>query len=98
MLQCLSASLSCSICGIERENAMQKLCSICSQTAQFSMNVIVSTVGVSKRLQQSSSATLFCDSCIQKANDRQHSTALRKLVNNAYTKLKERLVERSVAH
>jgi len=77
---------------------MQKLCSICSQPAQFSINVIVSTVGVSKRLQQSSAAVHFCDSCIQKSTDRLHSTALRKLVNNAYTKLKERLIERSAAH
>lgn len=74
---------------------MQKLCSICSQTAQFSINVIVSTVGVSQRLQQSSSAVLFCDACIQKSSARLHSRTVQKVVNNAYTKLKERLCERS---
>ena len=76
---------------------MQRLCSICSQPAQFSINVIISTAGVRKRLQQSSAAVHFCDACIQKVHDRQHLTALRKLVNNAYTKLKERLIERSAA-
>jgi hypothetical protein len=70
---------------------MQKLCSNCSQPAQFSMNIIVSTVGVSKRLQQSSPAVLLCDACIQKSSDRLHSSALRKAVNNAYTKLERAL-------
>jgi hypothetical protein len=59
---------------------MQKLCSICSQPAHFSINVLVSTVGGSKRLQQSSPAALFCDACIQKSSDRSHSSTLRKLV------------------
>jgi len=76
---------------------MQKLCSMCSQTAQFSINVIVSTVGVSHRLQQSSSAVLFCDACIQKSSDRLHSRSVQKAVNNAYTTLKERLRERLTA-
>jgi hypothetical protein len=76
---------------------MQKLCSICSQPARFSMNVLVSSIGVSKRLQQSSPAALFCDACIQKSSDRLHSNTLRKLVNNTYTQLKMRLRERSTA-
>ena len=76
---------------------MLKLCSNCSQLAQFSLNAIVSTVGVSARLQKSSSAVLFCDSCLQKANDRLHSSALRKAVNSAYTTLISRLRERASA-
>ena len=76
---------------------MQKLCSNCSQPAQFSVVAIVSTVGVSKRLQQSSPAVLLCDACIQKSSDRLYSSILRKAVNNAYTELKERLRERTRA-
>jgi len=45
---------------------MLKLCSNCSQLAQFSLNAIVSTVGVSARLQKSSQAVLFCNDCLQK--------------------------------
>jgi hypothetical protein len=76
---------------------MQKSCSRCSKAAQYSINVIVSTLGISRRLQQSSPALLLCDACIQKENDRVHASALRKLVNNAYTTLKERFQERSIA-
>ena len=76
---------------------MQKICSICSQPAQFSVNAIISTVGVSKRQQQCSTAVLFCDACMQELSDRLHINVLRKLVNNAYTKLCERLRERSTA-
>ena len=74
---------------------MQKLCSNCSQPAGFSLVAIVSTVGVSARLQKSSTAVLFCDSCLQKFCDRLHSSTLRKAVNNAYTALNQRLRERT---
>jgi hypothetical protein len=73
---------------------MQKVCSVCSQPAEFSINVIVSTLGLRARLQQSSSAVLLCDACLQKSSDRMHSSALRKAVNDAYTKLKQRVIER----
>lgn len=76
---------------------MQKLCSDCSQPAQFSLVAIVSTVGVSTRLQKASPAVLFCDSCLHKACERLHSSALREAVNSAYTTLNERLRERSTA-
>ena len=74
---------------------MQKLCSVCSQSADFSINVLVSTVGVSKRLQETSRAMLFCDACLQKSSDRLYSNTLRKAVNNALTQLKTHLRERS---
>jgi len=76
---------------------MLKLCSNCSQLAQFSLNAIVSTVGVSARLQKSSQAVLFCNDCLQKLCDRLQSSALRKAVNNAYATLNGRLRERSTA-
>jgi hypothetical protein len=76
---------------------MLKVCSNCSRPAQFSLVAIISTLGVSERLQKSSPAVLFCDSCLQKFCDRLHSNALHKAVNNAYTTLKERLRMRSAA-
>jgi len=74
---------------------MQKLCSNCSQPAQFSLVAIISTVGVSSRLQKSSPAVLFCNSCLQKSCDRLRSSAMRKAVNSAYTTLNSRLKERA---
>ena len=73
---------------------MQKMCNSCSKPAQFSVVAIISTIGLSERVQKSSRAVLFCDSCLQKANDRLHSSALRKAVNSAYTTLISRLRER----
>src|SRR5215467_6302370 len=43
--------------------AMQKICRKCSGPAQFSVISVISTVGVSGRLQQSSPAVLFCNDC-----------------------------------
>lgn len=76
---------------------MQKLCSNCSQPAQSSLVAIISTVGVTARLQKSSPAVLFCDSCLQKSCDRLHSSAVRKAVNSAYTTINSRLRERTRA-
>ena len=76
---------------------MQKLCNNCSQPAQFSLVAIVSSVGVSGRLQKSSPAVLFCDDCLRKLSEHLHSSALRKAVNSAYTTLIQRLRERSAA-
>ena len=70
---------------------MQKLCSNCSQSAQFSVVAIVSTVGVSGRLQKSSPAVLLCDDCLRDLCEHLHSTGLRKAVNSAYTTLNQRL-------
>jgi len=44
---------------------MQKLCSNCSEPAQFSVVAIISSVGVSGRLQKSSPAVLLCDDCLR---------------------------------
>ena len=73
---------------------MQKLCSICSQPADFSLNVIASSVGVSKRLQATSRAMLFCNAC---AHDRSLSRALREAVNKLLTRVEQQLRERSTA-
>lgn len=74
---------------------MQKLCSVCSEPAQFSLVTIVSSVGVSGRLQKSSPAVLLCDDCLHDLSEHLHSDVLRKAVNSAYTALNERLRERS---
>ena len=76
---------------------MQKLCSNCSEPAQFSVVAIISSVGVSGRLQKSSPAVLLCDDCLRDLCEHLHSTGLRKAVNSAYTTLNERLRERSTA-
>jgi hypothetical protein len=73
---------------------MQKLCSICPEAAQFSINVIVSSVGVSNRLQATSRAMLFCNAC---AHDRLLSRALREAVNKLLTRVEQQLRERSTA-
>jgi hypothetical protein len=41
-----------------------KKCSNCSRPALFSLVAIISTLGITKRLQQSSPAVLFCDACL----------------------------------
>ena len=74
---------------------MQKLCSNCSEPAQFSVVAIISSVGVSGRLQKSSPAVLFCDDCLRKLSEHLHSSALRKAVNSAYTTLNQRFRERT---
>jgi hypothetical protein len=76
---------------------MQKLCSNCSGAAQFSVLGVVSTVGISGRLQQSSAAVLFCNDCLRELCVRLGSDALSDAVNNAYTTLHERLRDRSRA-
>jgi len=73
---------------------MQKLCSNCSQPAHFSVVAIISTVGVSKRVQKSSPAVLFCTDCLQELTERLCSDALCKAVNSAYTELKVVLSDR----
>jgi hypothetical protein len=73
---------------------MQKVCSNCLQPAECSIVVILSTVGVSPRLQKSSAAALFCYGCFEKLFDSLGSDALRTAVNKAYTHQKGLLRER----
>jgi hypothetical protein len=77
---------------------MIKKCSCCPQPADFSVVSIVSSVGVSKRLQKCSPAVLFCASCLQKRLKREHrgSDKLREAVNSAYTALNQGLRARSL--
>jgi hypothetical protein len=72
---------------------MQKGCTNCPQPAECSIVVILSTVGVSPRLQKSSAAILFCYECFEELSDTLCSDALRKAVNNAYTEQKQHLHE-----
>ena len=76
---------------------MLKLCSNCSETAQYSIVVMTSSVGVSPRVQQSSLAVLFCERCFSEMQERLCSEQLRNAVNNALTALNERLREHSAA-
>ena len=73
---------------------MQKLCSNCAQSAQFSFNVLISSLG-GKRVQKTSRVVLFCSACLQELIDHICSEALSRVVNDVYTQLDERLRERS---
>jgi hypothetical protein len=68
---------------------MLKLCSCCSQPAQYSLGCVLSSVGISRRVQKCSRVVLFCDACLQAlcASELMSSAELRKAVNNAYTQL-----------
>src|ERR1700746_375073 len=90
----LPRSLLFSHCSINGTEKMQKTCSVCAKPAQFSIVAIVSTLGVSKRLQKSSPAVLFCEDCVRKLCEHLHSNELSKAVNSAYTALNQRLRER----
>jgi hypothetical protein len=57
--------------------------------------VILSTLGVSPRLQNSSEAVLFCYECVEELSDMLSSDALRKAVNNAFTEQKQQLHDRA---
>lgn len=72
-----------------------KKCSNCGRPAVFSLVAIISTLGITKRLQQSSPAALFCDACLHELCDCLCSDALSDGVNNAYTSLNLRLRERT---
>jgi hypothetical protein len=78
---------------------MMKLCSCCSHPAEYSLVSIVSSVGVSERLQKCSPAVLFCANCLEKRLQRQRwgTDKLREAVNRAYTALNVRLRGRSTA-
>ena len=76
---------------------MQELCSNCSATAQYSIKVLVSSVGIRPREQESSPAVRFCAECLHELCERLCSDELRKAVNTVLTKLNERLRERTRA-
>jgi hypothetical protein len=76
---------------------MQKLCSNCSAPAQFSVVAVISTVGVSGRLQKASSAVLFCDACVKELGDGLGSGPLSNAVNSAYTAVEGRLRGRAAS-
>jgi hypothetical protein len=76
---------------------MQKLCSNCSEPVQYSIVVMISTVDVSPRAQQSSAAVLFCEHCFRELSERLCSDRLRTAVNSALTELNERSRENSAA-
>jgi hypothetical protein len=68
---------------------MQKLCSCCSQPAQYSWNCLLSSVGISARIQQCSRAVLFCNDCLRVLCECEFwgTDELREAVNNVYTAL-----------
>ncbi len=76
---------------------MEKICSNCAGAVQYSIVVMISTVGVSPRVQQSSPAVLFCEHCFCELSDRLCSDELRASVNGALTTVNQRLSERSTA-
>jgi hypothetical protein len=76
---------------------MQKSCSNCQQPVKYSVVVLLSSVGVSPRLQQSSVAISFCNDCLQELYERLCSDVLRKAVNSALTQLNQRSNEPSRA-
>lgn len=74
---------------------MQKLCSNCSEPVQCSIVIVISSVGVSPRVQRYSAAVLFCENCLREVNERLCSDKLREAVNSALTELNERLHDHS---
>ena len=69
-----------------------KACHRCSRPAQYSLVVIVSTLGVSPRLQGCSAAILLCADCALTLHDTERCSAseLHGAVNSAFTKLDQR--------
>jgi hypothetical protein len=78
---------------------MQKSCSYCSQPAQYSLVVVLSSVGTSPRFQKCSPAVSFCGDCTREIAETEClcTTELRKAVNNAYTALNLRSHKQSNA-
>ena len=74
---------------------MQKLCSNCDQSAQFSFNALISSLG-GKRVQKTSRVVLFCSECLREFIDHLCSDALSESVSDVYTHLEGRLRERSI--
>jgi hypothetical protein len=75
---------------------MEKSCSNCSQRAQFSLNVLISSLG-GKRIQKTTRVVLFCSDCLDELAEGLCSEALSQVVNDVLTLLKDRLHKRSTA-
>lgn len=69
---------------------MQKLCSNCSEMAEYSLMLVVSSVGNTPRLQKCSRVVLFCDACLAELSESLCTDELRTAVNKAYTALNQR--------
>jgi len=71
---------------------MAKSCSCCSRPAEYSLALILSTVGVSPRIQQCSPVVLFCKSCIHALGTEEcwwGSAALFSALQHVYTAIKQ---------
>jgi len=71
---------------------MAKSCSCCSKPADYSLALILSTVGISPWVQQCSSVVLFCESCIHALATEEcwwGSTDLCNALQSTYTAIKE---------
>ena len=68
---------------------MNKVCACCLNPAEYSVVSIVSSVGITPRVQKCSDVVLFCASCLRKFFEGKQSGTerLRKAVNRAYTRL-----------
>jgi hypothetical protein len=78
---------------------MAKLCSCCSMPAQYSLALLLSTVGTSRRIQKCSPVVLFCNDCVHalRENELWGTNALCHAFNRAYTAIKQGFNERSGA-
>ena len=76
---------------------VQKLCSNCAGEAEFSVVAVVSTVGMSGRLQQCSPVVLYCGQCLRELIEHFPPNALNTAVNRAYTQLNQRLQQRNAS-
>jgi hypothetical protein len=67
---------------------MKKSCSCCSQPVEYSLALVLSTVGISPRIQRCSPVVLFCKSCIHALATEEcwwGSTTLCNALQRAYT-------------
>ena len=71
---------------------MSKSCSNCSQPVQYSLVFVLSSVGISPRLQQCSPNVSFYNDCLKALCETEclPSNDLRKAVNSAYTAMNQR--------
>lgn len=78
--------------------AKSKPCDICERLADCSLVLVISTLGVSPRIQQCSESISICKRCIQQLCDSdaaQSASKLRGVLRNAYTAIKHAFSERS---
>lgn len=74
---------------------MQKLCNNCLEAAEVSIVTVISSVGVSRRIQETSAAVLFCGPCLREMVGRSGPNPFENRVNTALTRVEERLRQRS---